>query len=103
MKVDDTKCPSQQFWQSLDNLEKLHRSLLRLAYDKTALIKNGDMEALDQLLKDEQAHLAAISQMDVQRQNTVAEYLTNQGRSVPQSPTVADVLQCRSRRRKEKP
>ena len=45
---------------SLDNLEKLHRSLLRLAYDKTALIKNGDMEGLDQLLKDEQAHLAAI-------------------------------------------
>ena len=47
---------------SLDSLEKLHRSLLRLAYDKTQLIKNGDMEGLDQLLKDEQAHLAAIVQ-----------------------------------------
>ena len=49
---------------SLDNLEKLHRSLLRLANDKTALIKSGDMEGLDQMLKDEQAHLAAITQMD---------------------------------------
>lgn len=79
---------------TLNNLEKLHSSLLKLAYDKTALIKNGDMEALDQLIKDEQAHLAAISQMDVKRQGDVAEYLTNQGRSVPQNPTVADLIQA---------
>lgn len=77
---------------TLDNLEKLHSSLLRLAYDKTAHIKSGDMEALDQLIKDEQAHLAAISQMDVGRQTAVVEYLTNQGQSVPLHPTVADVL-----------
>ena len=79
---------------TLGSLEKLHKSLLKLAYDKTALIKNGDMEALDQLIKDEQAHLAAISQMDVKRQVDVAEYLTNQGRSVPQNPTVADIIQA---------
>jgi len=77
---------------SLDSLEKLHRSLLRLAYDKTGLIKNGDMDKLDQLLKEEQAHLAAIVQMDTQRQLTVSHYLTDQGRSVPQIPTVTDLL-----------
>ena len=77
----------------LNNLEKLHRSLLKLAYDKTALIKSGDIEELDQLLKDEQAHLAAILQMDGQRQSAVTAYLTNQGRSVPANPTVADVLE----------
>jgi len=77
---------------SLDSLEKLHRSLLRLAYDKTDLIKNGDMDKLDQLLKDEQAHLAAIVQMDTQRQLTVSQYLTDQGRSMPLNPTVADLL-----------
>ncbi|MFD1926868.1 flagellar protein FlgN [Sporosarcina siberiensis] len=76
----------------LDNLEKLHRSLLRLAYDKTALLKSGDMEGLDQLLKDEQAHLAAISQMDLSRQTAVANYLKDQGRSVPLNPTVANIL-----------
>ena len=76
----------------LDNLEKIHRSLLRLAYDKTALIKKGDMDGLDQLLKDEQAHLAAITQMDRQRQVAVAEYLIDQGRSVPINPTVASLL-----------
>ena len=77
----------------LNNLEKLHRSLLKLAYDKTALIKSGAMEELDQLLKDEQSHLAAISQMDEHRQSAVIAYLTNQGRSVPVNPTVADVLE----------
>lgn len=77
---------------TLDNLAKLHSSLLKLAYDKTAIIKSGDMEALDALLKGEQAHLAAISQMDSKRQVEVAAYLTNQGRSVPTNPTVADVL-----------
>ena len=50
------------------------------------------MEELDQLLKDEQAHLAAIVQMDNQRQRDVAQYLTDQGRSVPLNPTVADLL-----------
>lgn len=77
---------------TLDNLEKLHRSLLRLANDKTALIKSGDMEGLDQMLKDEQAHLAAITQVDGQRQRAVAQYLTDQGQSVPANPTIADLL-----------
>ena len=77
---------------SLDSLEKLHRSLLRLAYDKTDHIKNGDMDKLDQLLKDEQAHLAAIVQMDNQRQLNVVKYLADQGRSVPANPTIADLL-----------
>ncbi len=82
----------KQILSSLDSLEKLHRSLLRLAYEKTAFIKNSDMESLDQLLKDEQSHLAAIAQMDNQRQLAVAQYLTDQGRSVPATPTVADLL-----------
>lgn len=85
----------------LDSLEKLHRSLLRLANDKTALIKSGDMDELDQLLKDEQAHLAAIVQMDTQRQRAVATYLTDQGRSVPQNPTIADLLEAASEADKE--
>ncbi|MFJ7932821.1 flagellar protein FlgN [Sporosarcina sp. NPDC096371] len=77
---------------SLDNLEKLHRSLLRIAYDKTAVIKKGDMEGLDQLLKDEQSHIAAIMQMDSLRQRDVAQYIADQGRSGSTNPTVADLL-----------
>lgn len=78
---------------SLDHLAKLHNSLLRLAHDKTGLIKEGDMEALDQLLKDEQAHLAAISQMDDQRQNAVLAYLAERGKPVIGNPTIADVIE----------
>ncbi|CAM3281390.1 flagellar protein FlgN [Filibacter tadaridae] len=84
--------PIKTILASLDSLEKLHRSLLRLAYDKTTLIKNGEMEKLDQLLKDEQAHLAAIVQMDTGRQTAVTKYLTDQGRLVPTNPTIADLL-----------
>lgn len=76
----------------LDNLEKLHKSMLRLANDKTAIITKGDMEGLDQLLKDEQSHLAAIAQTEKQRQSAVAEYLTEQGQPVPISPTVTDLF-----------
>lgn len=79
---------------TIDNLEKLHKSLLRLAIDKTALIKSGDMAGLDQMLKDEQAHLAAIVQMDNARQRAVAQYLADQGRSVPAEPTVSDLLEA---------
>jgi hypothetical protein len=43
-------------------------------------------------LKDEQAHLAAITQMDAQRQRDVAQYLIDQGRSVTLNPTVTDLL-----------
>lgn len=77
----------------LDKLEQLHKSLLTLAYEKTALIKTGDIHRVDQLLKDEQAHVAAIIQMDNERQAVVANYLTEQGSSVPTNPTVAHILQ----------
>jgi len=50
------------------------------------------MEGLDQLLKDEQSHLAAIIQMDGLRQRDVAQYLTDQGRSASLNPTVTDLL-----------
>lgn len=76
----------------LDNLEKLHKSLLRIANDKTAILTKGDMEGLNQLLKDEQSHLAAITQTEKQRQIAVAEYLTEQGQQVPISPAVTDLF-----------
>ncbi|WP_153732407.1 flagellar protein FlgN [Sporosarcina obsidiansis] len=78
---------------TLNHLEKLHMSLLRLASDKTALLKSGDINGIDQLLKEEQAHLAAIVQMDQQRVNTVKQYLTEQGRPVPAEPTMTQLIE----------
>ena len=77
----------------LDNLEKLHKSLLRIANEKTSLIKNGDIAGIDQLLKDEQAHLAAIVQMDQDRQKAVIAYLKGQGRPVPMNPTISNLIE----------
>ncbi|HBJ01524.1 MAG TPA: flagellar protein FlgN, partial [Lysinibacillus sp.] len=52
---------------TLTMLERMHKSLLELALKKTEIIKAGDIEALDQLLKDEQAHVAAIEKLEQQR------------------------------------
>ena len=46
----------------LEKLEKMHKSLLEHAYRKTELVKNNDMDELDQMLKIEQSHVAAIEQ-----------------------------------------
>ncbi|SKA95626.1 flagellar protein FlgN [Sporosarcina newyorkensis] len=78
---------------TLNHLEKLHTSLLRLSNDKTALLKSGDINGIDQLLKEEQAHLAAIVQMDQQRVNAVKQYLTEQGSPVPAEPTMTYLIE----------
>lgn len=80
--------------QTLDNLEKLHKSLLELAYKKTEFIKTGDMDSLDQLLKDEQAHVAAISQLEQQRQAVVTDYLRAKGIAPSDTPTVMEVVEA---------
>ena len=84
----------QMIIQTLVNLEKLHKSLLELAYKKTEFIKTGDMDRLDQLLKDEQAHVAAISQLEQQRQTVVTDYLRAKGIAPSDTPTVMEVMEA---------
>lgn len=78
--------------EAMNHLDKLHKSLLGLSLKKTELIKTGDMEGLDQLLKDEQKHVAAISQLETQRQQKVMEYLQAKG-FADAEPTVASVIE----------
>ncbi|MGG0655021.1 flagellar protein FlgN [Rummeliibacillus pycnus] len=80
----------------MDKLEKMHKSLLKVSYHKTELIKVGDMDGLDQILKDEQTHVAAISQLEQQRQKTVTDYLRAKGIALSGQATVADVLEAAS-------
>lgn len=79
--------------QTLTKLEMLHKSLLEIAYKKTEAIKTGDMDSLNQLLKDEQAHVAGISQLEQQRQLEVTDYLRAKGIAPTDNPTVALVLE----------
>ncbi|WP_436373677.1 flagellar protein FlgN [Cytobacillus sp. BC1816] len=72
---------------TMEKLLKLHKSLYELAVKKTDIIKNGDMDALNQMLKDEQAHIAAIGRLENEREkaaNSIAPMLV--------SPTVSDCL-----------
>lgn len=79
--------------QSLTKLDMLHKSLLEVAYKKTEAIKTGDMDSLNQLLKDEQAHVAGISQLEQQRLLEVTDYLRAKGIAPSDNPTVALVLE----------
>ncbi|MER2060741.1 MAG: flagellar protein FlgN [Niallia sp.] len=53
--------------QTLDKLVKLHESLHEVAKKKTEIIKVGDMEALQQIMKDEQAHIMSIQKLEEAR------------------------------------
>lgn len=92
MKVVDNMS-IQPILAMLSNLEKMHTSLLSLAHEKTMLIKENNTAKLDQLLKDEQAHIAAINQIENQRQLAVTDYLNKQGRNVSGNFSISDIIQ----------
>jgi len=78
----------------LEKLEKMHRSLLELSFNKTELVKKGDMEGLDAIIKNEQSHIAAIEVLEKQRQQMVTDYLRAKGIALADTPTVADVIEA---------
>ncbi|MEG0258850.1 MAG: flagellar protein FlgN [Lysinibacillus sp.] len=78
----------------LEKLERMHKSLLELAYKKTEIVTVGNMEELDQMLKDEQSHVAAIEKLEQQRQKLVTDYLGAKGLAPAGKYTVADVIEA---------
>ncbi|WP_404356196.1 flagellar protein FlgN [Cytobacillus firmus] len=72
---------------TMEKLHKLHKSLYELAVKKTDMIKTGDMDALNQMLKDEQAHIAAIGKMEQERQRVSQDLVPD----LP-SPSLGDCL-----------
>ena len=59
---------------TLDKLEKMHRSLLEISLSKTEFVKANDISQLDSIIKTEQAHVAAIETLELQRQTQVKQY-----------------------------
>ncbi len=84
----------QTIIEILEKLEKMHKSLLELALKKTEVVKKGDMVELDQILKNEQSHVAAIETLEKQRQLLVTDYLKSKGIDFSDIPTVADVIEA---------
>ena len=77
---------------TLEKLERMHKSLFELANKKTEFIKANDMEQLNNMLKTEQAHVAAIETLEQQRQAMVTDYLQAKGIAFTDIPTVAQVI-----------
>lgn len=84
----------QSIVSTLEKLEKMHKSLLELSHAKTELVKKGDMEGLDTIIKNEQSHVAAIEVLEKQRLQMVTDYLRAKGFALADTPTVADVIEA---------
>jgi len=80
---------------TMEKLLKLHRSLYELALKKTDIVKTGDIDALNQLIKDEQAHIAAIHKFEKERQQLARDLVP-----VIDQPTLADCIDASNVREK---
>ncbi|WP_071460828.1 flagellar protein FlgN [Bacillus massilinigeriensis] len=56
----------------MEKLLKLHQSLQELTVRKTAIVKKGDIESLNDIIKKEQAHISAIEKLDKEREKVSA-------------------------------
>lgn len=74
---------------AMEKLLKLHQSLYALALKKTEIVKTGDIDALNQIIKDEQAHIAAIDKFEKERQRLAAVMVPN-----AEQPSVADCIKA---------
>ncbi|GGM35452.1 hypothetical protein GCM10011351_21940 [Paraliobacillus quinghaiensis] len=63
---------------SLQQLLELHQSLLSISENKTEVLKKGDLEALQELLKTERKHVQAINKVEQQRIEQVTSWTVSQ-------------------------
>lgn len=70
----------------MNKLLKLHKSLYELSVKKTDIVKKGDMEGLNLLLKDEQTHMAAIAKLEQERSAEAKRILP-----AIENPTLQDI------------
>ncbi|WMT19807.1 flagellar protein FlgN [Parageobacillus toebii] len=66
---------AKQLIELLEKHVKLHKGLLDLANKKTEVLKKGDMEALSEMMKEEQKYIAAITQVERERVRVVNEMI----------------------------
>jgi flagellar biosynthesis/type III secretory pathway chaperone len=78
---------AERLISTMEKLLKLHKSLYEIAQKKTEIVKVGDIEALNQTLKDEQTHVAAISHFENDRQKIAAALVPT-----IEKPTIEDCL-----------
>lgn len=60
---------AQDLIKIMEKLHKLHTSLYKIAIKKTDVIKMNKMDALNQILREEQTHVVAIRELEQDRQH----------------------------------
>src|SRR5690242_7605706 len=78
---------AERLISTMERLLKLHNSLYEIAQKKTEIVKKGDIDALNQTLKNEQAHLAAINHLENERKKIASTMVPG-----TETPTVEDCL-----------
>ena len=66
--------PIAQISSALERLIQVHQSLLQLSATKTDLLKTGEIEEVQQILKAEQKHIQAIDKLEKQRLKAVDQW-----------------------------
>jgi flagellar biosynthesis/type III secretory pathway chaperone len=81
----------------MEKLLKLHQSLYELSAKKTDIVIKGDMDALNQILRDEQSHITAISQFERERQTCAEAILPGMDK-----PTISECIEAVDGEEKDK-
>lgn len=93
---------AEQLIQTLGKILLLHKSLHQLAQQKTELIKKGDTDALNNLLKEEKRHLQAIQKLELERQQISKIFLSNFDFNKNSTPTISDCIDFASSAEQQK-
>ena len=72
----------------LEKLVNSHASLYEVAKIKTEIIKKGDIESLQQVMKDEQAHIMSIQKLEAARVEICRKIV-----KTVHNPTISDCLE----------
>lgn len=84
---------AEQLIQTLGKILLLHKSFNQLAKQKTELLKVGDTDALNNLLKEERKHIQAIQKFETERQQVSKAFLSKFNCTEINNPTISDCIQ----------
>ncbi|MBB2481644.1 flagellar protein FlgN [Bacillus sp. APMAM] len=75
----------------LNKMLQIHQSLYDITYTKTEVIKNGDIEDLQNIIRDEQKHVAALQLLEKQRLEAIG-FIQKELAIKIDNPTVSELL-----------
>ncbi|UCZ52696.1 flagellar protein FlgN [Bacillus shivajii] len=83
---------SKQLAQILQAMTAIHKKFNDQAKEKQAVIKEGDMAQLEQLMKDETVLIQQLRKLEATRQHTVEQWMADKG-LVKEDVTMETILQ----------